>query len=107
MAINPLGSQGPSAAGTQRPGEAPRRVDGTAPAAGAVNPADATASDQLQLSDTAAAVGSGVAVPSGELSPDALRTIAQKLASGAYDGAAVADRIAGKLLDSGDLTTSA
>ncbi|HEY3934441.1 MAG TPA: hypothetical protein VGL65_07450 [Gemmatimonadales bacterium] len=65
--------------------------------------ADTAATDQVDLSPDAAAI-SGAAIPAGELSPDALRTIAQKVASGAYSDPAVADRIAGRLLDSGEIS---
>jgi len=107
MAINPLGSQGPSSAGANRAGDGARRVDGTAAATGSGNSAEAVTGDQLELSDMAASLGLSGSVPTGELSAEALQVIAQKLASGAYDGPAAADRLAGKLLDSGDLAPPA
>jgi len=103
MAINPLGSHGPSNTGAHRAGESPRQVDGVGAGATPAGSTDAVTGDQVQLSDLAAAAGASGAVPTGELSPDALRAITQKLASGAYDAPAVADRIAGKLLTNGEV----
>ena len=107
MAINPLGSQGPAAAGANGANGAPRRVDLAPLTAGTSDLTEAAASDQLQLSESATAAGSDGTVPTGALSPEQLQQISQKLAAGAYDGAAAADRIAGKLLDLGELTPPA
>lgn len=104
MAIDPLGPNGISnngaqhARGTHR-GHAPAAVGPAATDAAA----EAGAQDSLQLSDVAAAAGTDSAVPTGALSADALRVITQRIAAGAYDTPAAADRLAGKLIAGGEV----
>jgi hypothetical protein len=103
MAIDPVISGGV-------PQPDPQRAQGTAHGSrvGAPRDGDRSASetaptDQVELSPAAAGIADAT-IPSGELSPEALQTIAQKVASGAYDDPAVADRIAGRLLDAGEIS---
>jgi len=103
MAIDPVGPNRTPSAGAQQARQALRNQGATPAAAGGTDAANELgAADSLTLSADAVA-GADNQVPSGTLDAAALRTIAERIASGAYDSAEVADRIAGKLLSTGEI----
>jgi len=79
------------------------RPDATTPAAGAkgnATPAEAMAPrrDSVELSAEGRALSKG-----GALTPERTTLIRQRILQGAYDSAAVVDRVAQNILKSGDL----
>lgn len=98
MSINPLGGAGPSGSGPLRPdatnaGKETGSVDPRA--SGGTDSAGET--DQLDLTDSAAALLGGDTVPSGTLSSERLKELTQQLAAGDFSSDAAATRLADRM----------
>ena len=102
MAIDPLVPPGVPRPDAQRTDGA---VRGKQVAGGGIGRAatDAATGDQVQLSDAAATSSADGEIPTGTLSPEQVRRIGEKLASGAYDDPAVAANVAKKLIGDGPI----
>src|SRR4051812_1253393 len=101
MAINPVGPNRPQDTSAQQARGAQRGQEAEGVTNGGPAAADVDGADSLNLSETASTVPD--AVPAGTLSGDVLQVISQRLASGAYNTPQAADRLAGKLLASGEI----
>lgn len=100
MAIDPLGTGGPTDPTLRRAAERLDRSQAVPTQRAAIAPpADAPAGDTVVLSAEAIRLASGADIPTGTLSAERLAEITTRIADGSYDREAVRAEIAKKIGD--------
>jgi anti-sigma28 factor (negative regulator of flagellin synthesis) len=94
---NPLSNVGPVRSATDRPARAPREREAQAPAA------KATPRDSVQISAEGRARAAESVAEAPGLSPERAEAIRAKILEGAYNTVEMADEVARRILQSGDL----